>query len=114
MAAIKLLNAVAVTGEGLAHTLPHLVIIHTVQVTTTGSPTNVVLDLEGSIDGIVFEQLGTITFTTGTGMFHVTDKPVTFVQGDLKTLTGGSSPTVTMFYEGDSITSSRIGRRGQF
>ena len=38
--------------------------------------------------------------TAQAAMFHVVDKPVRFVKVDLDTLTGGTSPTVTIHYEG--------------
>jgi len=119
MAAVTLLSAVTATGAGPIKLLPHLVKDHTVQVTTTGDPTAVTIDLEGSLDGVTWFQLFENIFDAGeitadAAIFHVLDAPVGYVRCNLTTLTGGTTPTVTALYEGDSTIKNRIGRRGQF
>jgi hypothetical protein len=74
--------------------------IHTCHVKITGSPTAVSVALNGSVEDADYGQLATHTFTAGeltAGYveFHVTSKPVEWVQGEVLTLTGGTSPTVT-------------------
>ena len=66
---------------------------YAVQVVVTGSPSAVTVNLEGSLDGVNFVQLGT---ASAAGMFWVTDTPVKYVRANLATLTGGTSPTVTV------------------
>lgn len=107
-AANKLLDAVTVTGVGSSSTasaeVGQLIKDHTVSVTTTGSPTAVTMDLEGSLDDVTFFSLASHVFTAaeitaGNAMFHVVNKPVRFVQLNLTTLTGGTSPTVTGLHD---------------
>lgn len=107
----KLLDRVTATGAGISK---KLVIragesnTHTVQVNITGAPSAVVVDLEGSLDNILWSQLAQHTMTAGeltatTAMFHVTDKPVEYIRVNLTTLTSGSSPTVTALHFWGSI-----------
>lgn len=103
--AFKSLNKVTTTGAGEPLTFTKLWKDHTVQVTTTGAPTAVTIDLEGSLDNATFFVLASHVFTAGEltdskAMFHVIDKVVRNVRLNLSTLTGGSSPTVTALYEG--------------
>lgn len=60
-----LLNAVTSTGDGTAVNLgPSTAIAYTCSVTLGGTiPTNVVTKLKGSIDGIVYDDFATDTFT---------------------------------------------------
>jgi hypothetical protein len=67
----------------------------TVQVTITGSPTAATSKLQGSLDGTVWDDLGSTTSTTSGAMFHVSQKPVVQMRAVLADLAGGSSPTVT-------------------
>lgn len=75
---------------------------HTMIVEITGAPTAVTVGLHGaySVDGAtVLAQEHILTageLTAGIAMFHVIDKPMDFVAGELITLTGGTAPTVTM------------------
>ena len=121
MSAITFLDEVEATGASSIKALPFLVAKHTVQVTTTGEPTAVTVDLEGSLDGVTFFVLSSHAFsgaeiTAEAAMFHVVDKPVNFVRLDLTTLTGGTDPTVTALYDGDSVPEAirATGRRGTF
>lgn len=77
---------------------------HTVQLVVTGTPTAVVTNLQGSVDGDNWAELSSYSMTSGelsdgVAMYHVIDKPVRFIRLQLDTLTGGTSPTVTAFYE---------------
>ena len=76
---------------------------HTVQIVTNGSPSVVVVDLLGSVDGINFSCIASHTMNnteTGTGiaLFHVVNKPVTIVKARLAELDGGVSPQVSVYY----------------
>lgn len=100
-----LLRAATATGAGSEHSLNKLYETHTVQANITGAPTAVTVALEGSLDGVLWFTLASHTFSaaelTATGaMFHVVQKPVTKVRANVTTLTGGTSPTVTVFYHG--------------
>lgn len=75
---------------------------YTVMVDTTGSPTAVTVEVLGSLtESGNYSVLATHAFTAseitnGYAMFHIVDKPVQWVNSNLATLTGGSSPTVTV------------------
>ena len=61
----------------------------------TGSPATVSVTLEGSLDGTNWFVLATNT-STSNALSHVVDKPVRFIRAQLGTLTGGSSPTISV------------------
>lgn len=122
MSAITSLDAATSTGASSIKQLPFLVNNHTIQVDITGGPSAVTVTLEGSLDGAEpFFTLGTKAFSAGeltatAAMLHVVDKPVNYVRTNLTVLTGGSSPTITVLYDGDSLPAGikQTGRRGQF
>jgi len=89
------LNAVGSTGAGTATSFGGVLTPrHTWTVKTTGSPTAVTVNFEGSIDNVDWFTLDSST-ATSSEMRHVVNKPVLFVRCNLTTLTGGTSPTVT-------------------
>ena len=119
MANLVLLNAVTSTGASLSKEFSRLVNQHVLQATITGGPSAVTVTLEGSIDGTTFITIGTHAFTAGEltatkAMFFDIDKPLLFVKANLTVLTGGTAPTVTVTYEGDSTGDQNVGRRGVF
>jgi methyl coenzyme M reductase beta subunit len=61
----------------------------------TGGPSAVTVNLEGSDDGTNWFTVDTST-STSSALRHVVDKPVRFLRANLATLTGGSSPTVSV------------------
>lgn len=102
--AMKLLAAATATGAGASVRLKKVVQEHTVQALITGSPTAVTVSLESSLnDGVTWNAIGTYPFaagdlTAGSVMYHVIDKPAELVRMNLTSLTGGTAPTVTVFY----------------
>ena len=93
-------SAMTATGTTAALPLPYGFSQHTLQILVTGSPSGCTVNLDGSLDGTHwFDLSGGQTCTSNT-MFHVVSKPVAYVRGDLTALSGGSSPTVTISYEG--------------
>jgi len=105
--AIKLLNAAIATGASTSHPVRMKPRNHTVQVTITGAPTAVTIDLEGSLDDTTYISLASYVLTAAdltaaAAMFHVVDKPVRYVRVNLVTLTAGTNPTVTALYEGET------------
>jgi len=94
----KLINAAIGTGIGKNMPVKFGYMI-TVQIVTTGSPTGLVVDLEGSIDGENYVQIATHNAITLGNMFHVADKGVTYVRPNVTTLSGGTSPTVTVYVD---------------
>ncbi|MEM4313086.1 MAG: hypothetical protein QXH95_03420 [Thermoplasmata archaeon] len=68
---------------------------HTWTVVVTGSPASVQVDLQGSIDNVNWFTLDSSTTTTSEMRF-VTGKGVMYYRGNVVTLSGGTSPTVTV------------------
>jgi hypothetical protein len=91
------LNAVTAVGAGTAIMFDTPKSDASIQVQTTGSPTDVEINIEGTLDGVHFDRLG-VWATGGGGPGNIigsTGKPVLGVRANLTTLTGGTSPTVT-------------------
>lgn len=90
------LGAVGVTAsqsvEGAAR--------HTVTVTVSGAPATCTVNLDGSLDGVHWFDLSGPQNAAANTMFHVVDKPVTYVRGNLSALAGGTSPSVSISYMG--------------
>lgn len=73
---------------------------HTLAVIVTGTPATCTIELDGSLDNTNFFNLSGSQTCTANVMFHVIDRPVTFVRAQLTAFSGGSSPTVQVFYAG--------------
>lgn len=101
-----LLGGSASPEAGTAKALITVYNTWTCQVNISGSPSEVVVYLEGNVTGIVFNKMASWTLTedtnyaSGQGIFSVTNMPAGNVRGRLVTLTGGSSPSVTMICKG--------------
>ncbi len=74
----------------------------TVQLNVTGSPTGCAYQLEGSLDNVNFFDLSGSQTCTANKMFHLDAKYVRYLRGNLTTLTGGTSPSVTLLIGGVS------------
>lgn len=73
----------------------------TAGVAITGAPTTVSVRLEGSINGTDWVEIGTHDFTAAEltaayALYPTGTIPVAYVRGNIVTLIGGSSPTVSM------------------
>ena len=104
--AVRLLDAATATGVGDTWNIRSGAANHTLQGTATGNPTGITTDLEGSLDGVTWYTLAAHKWVNGEltdqqAMFHVLSKYVTYVRVNLTTLTGGTSPTVTIKYDSD-------------
>jgi len=75
---------------------------HTAELTVTGAPSTCTFQLEGSLGALTWFALSDAVDCTvaANRMFHVVNKPVNFVRGDLTALAGGAAPTVTLSYLG--------------
>lgn len=93
---ITLLDAVTATGVGGRASRQSVITDSTYTVTVTGAPSSVIVDIEGSADGISFSQFAQHTVSGATDIFHIAGKPANFLRGNLTTLTGGTTPTVTV------------------
>jgi hypothetical protein len=100
------LNAVTSTGAGTAFAMPSYgtgspPTRFLWQVVTTGGPASISTTLQGSADNTNFYTIDTSTATAGE-VRAIVDKPAKYVRANLGTLTGGTSPTVTVkFIAGD-------------
>ena len=97
-------TALAAVGANTAlalHTRGFIPRTHAFQFVVTGAPSAADGDIEGSLDGTNwFDLAANINIlTTGNPTFLV-DKPVNYIRFNLETLTGGTAPTVTVFYAG--------------
>lgn len=89
------LNAAATTGPGTVIDLGVVRSSHTLQTSTTGAPTGVTVNLEGSLSASgPWATLASSTSTTG-DVQTATGKAVRYVRANLTVLTGGTAPTVT-------------------
>lgn len=94
MADFTSLAAVTTTGAGSVLDFRATVGLIAITTTVTGAPTTVLLYLEGSLDNTNWFHLGTSTSTTGETV-TISGSDAQYVRANLKTLTGGTSPTVT-------------------
>lgn len=100
-----LLNGVEATGTGSGVLIPRIT-DHGMQVNFSnsgGSVTALAVDLEGSIDGTNFGQIGRLTFTAGerTAEFAIKDfngYTVNYVRANIITLTETGTTAVTVLY----------------
>lgn len=89
------LSAATATGPGASTLLTNPAEHNTMQVTTTGSPSLVIVDLEGSQDGTNWFRLARYD-SRFTGPLVTSDLyVVTNVRANLLQLSGGTTPTVT-------------------
>jgi hypothetical protein len=81
------------TGSGFSLVKPHRTF--TFQKTVTGVFTVLVVNYEGSLDGINWYQLGTDNTLTAAATFCV-DKPSRYVRANITTFTGGTGVAVAV------------------
>lgn len=83
------------TGTGqIRGPLQEAPVDHAIQVVITGSPSSVSLTVQGSLDGANWFTLGSAI--TAAGLTFIADSPVLFMRTNLGTLSGGTSPKVTV------------------
>ena len=98
-----LLDAVTSTGAGTAKVVKQAYKSWGCDVEITGSPTAVVVRVEGNQGTTIFDPTGMAEFTmdagqlaAGIGTFEIVEHTVKNIRGNLITLTGGTAPTVTL------------------
>jgi hypothetical protein len=91
------LNAVTTTGPGIGVSFDTPKTLVQMQVSFTGSPTTLRVDLEASADGINFFGSGQVDNSNNPGHIQLLGDrvPVISARANLVTLSGGTSPTVT-------------------
>jgi hypothetical protein len=87
-----LLNAAIATGVGNTIVFDEPKTTFGVQVMTTGSPASFSARLEGSIDGINFEWIGTNFTSAGIQAAASSAIPLIAIRANLTALSGGTSP----------------------
>jgi hypothetical protein len=92
--AMQSLSSVTVTGPGTSFNLTNARANLGLQVACTGSPTTVLINLEGSLEGTHWFTLAHSSNISGEIVF-ASNVPVIWLRANLTTLTGGSSPTVS-------------------
>jgi hypothetical protein len=91
----KSLDAATSTGPGTLVEFDVPKSIFSMEVVADGSPSSVVVTLQGTLDGTHFVTLGTVSLSGNDfNIIHATSVYVA-VRANLTTLSGGSSPTVT-------------------
>lgn len=93
----KVLEAATGTGLGDSVTYRKAPLTWTIQIKHTGSPTSVILDIEGSINGVDYVQIVQHTVAASDDMFHISGKSITSIRPNVTTLSGGTSPTVSVW-----------------
>ena len=88
-----LLDEAASTGAGKSFIT--LASKHTWEIVVSGAPTALQVDLEGSLDATNWYTLDSSTITTSE-MRHLVNKPVKYIRANLTTLSGGTTPKVTV------------------
>ncbi len=73
---------------------------HTLSIVVSGGPSGCTVNLDGSLDSTHWFDLSGGQTCTSSVMFHVANRPVTFVRANLTALSGGTAPTVTVVYVG--------------
>ena len=88
----------ATASSGLMRGVP---VAHTAELIVTGTPTTCTYRLQGSRDGVTWFNISAADITcTATTVAFENGKPAVTVRGNLLTLTGGTSPTITLKYIG--------------
>ena len=89
------LNAVTATGASSTYQTKVEAAYFTWQITATGSPTTVSCALQVSNDGSTWTTIDTSTTTTEETR-HVTGYSFKYFRANLATLSGGTTPTITV------------------
>ena len=93
------LSAAASTGAGTTIVIPGGATTWTVQLLHTGSPTSVIVDFEGTLDGTNWLTFRTHTMASSNDEFVLTPVALVTVRLNITALSGGSTPTVTGWIE---------------
>ena len=76
---------------------------HSFQIVTNGSPTALTVSILGTIDGVNYScvlehEFTAAEITEGSALVHLINKAVAQVKVSIDVLTGGVSPTVSVYY----------------
>jgi|SRR6185437_13094033 len=100
----SLLAAAAAVGNGAVFRHAYGLLLGCVQLEITGAPTQVVVSIHALLDGATYDTL--LTLDTNEGYVSGEIVPISFpvqvrdIYASLDTLTGGTSPTVSCYFQG--------------
>lgn len=101
-AAIRLLNAATTTGDGPVFNLEFMPLAAAVQAEILGSPSQAVINVMALLDGGTWDTLCVLDTAQGYISGEIAPlalpAPLRQVKGNLGTLTGGSSPSVSLYF----------------
>ena len=101
-AAIRLLNAATVTGDGPAFNLEFPQFAAAVQAEIAGAPAQAVINLMGLLDGGTWDTLCVLDISQGYISGEISQvafpAPVRQVKGNIGALAGGTSPAVSLYF----------------
>ena len=104
---ITLINNATTIGQGEGTTIgwgkDEANTTHTFQITCNGSPSRVKVQIQGTIDGtnyacILEHEMTAEELANDTAIFHLINKPVPKIRASITELSGGVSPTVSVYY----------------
>lgn len=75
----------------------------------TGGPATCTISMQGTIDGTTYDTASGPITCTSSAYFYVSGKAYSGVRANLTALTGGTSPTVTVYYVGNHGASGTSG-----
>jgi hypothetical protein len=98
----KTFTAQTTTGATASSgTMRGISVNHTIELIVTGAPAGCTYRLQGTRDAVTWFNLSASDITcTSTTVSFESNKPTVQVRGNLVTLSGGTSPTVTLKYVG--------------
>jgi len=100
--AIKLLNGAVTTGDGPVFNLDFPQLGAAVQAEIAGAPTQAVINVMALLDGSTWDTL--CVLDTGQGYISGEISPLSFpapvrqVKGNIGTLSGGTNPSVSLYF----------------
>jgi hypothetical protein len=101
-AAFTLLSAATATGDGPVFNLEFPQLAAAVQAIISGAPTQAVINVMALLNGSTWDTLAVLDTNQGylSGEIATISFPAPIVQikGNLGTLTGGTSPSVTLYF----------------
>lgn len=101
-AAIRLLNAATATGDGPAFNLEFPPLAAAVQAEISGTPTACVVNVMALLDGATWDTLCVLDIAQGYVSGEISaisfPAPVRQVKGNIGALSGGSNPSVSLYF----------------
>ena len=101
-AAIRLFNAATTIGDGPVFNLEFPQLAAAVQAEIAGAPTQAVINLMALLDGATWDTLCVLDigqgYVSGEILPIVFPAPIRQIKGNIGTLTGGTNPSVSLYF----------------